>query len=93
MIRQLEILVAANLLEWKELITEPEEQALAESWGDMKGYSGSSVSWHMKECKPLITIRNAENWKGIQFILNKTTLFSSDRFQSQTPERNWQQMF
>lgn len=41
MINQLETLVAANLLEWKELITEPQEQTLAESWGDMKGYSGS----------------------------------------------------
>lgn len=31
MINKLEILVAANLLELKELITEPQEQALAES--------------------------------------------------------------
>lgn len=31
MINQLETLVAANLLEWKELITEPQEQTLAES--------------------------------------------------------------
>lgn len=41
MMGQLQILVAANLLEWKDLITEPQEQALAESQGDMKGYSGS----------------------------------------------------
>lgn len=41
LIGQLEKLVATYLLEWKDSITEPQEQAPSESWRDMKGYSGS----------------------------------------------------